>query len=77
MQLLAATASLPEVFLSLVIASVPLVILAAAVLWVFRLIKSLRERLDAIEDKIDLISLRLEARTSKKDPPPETSTPQI
>lgn len=67
MHMLAKIDSIPEVVLGIFMAALPLLLFGTFFWWVFRLVTTLRERLDAIEDKLELVLMQLEhAKTPSK-----------
>ena len=51
--------------LGVVVSLLPLFFVITLCLWVFRLIRTLRDRLDSIEDKLELLVLAQEIKLSK------------
>lgn len=54
-----------DTILGIVVSLLPLFFVIALCLWVFRLIRTLRDRLDSIEDKLELLVLAQEIELSK------------
>jgi hypothetical protein len=59
--------SIAEVLLAAVVVSLPFLLIGVIVLWVIRLITTLRQRLDGIEDKLDLVLLHLESAKKRSE----------
>ena len=55
---------------SLVVTFLPLAILAAFACWMLQRIRSFLHRLDALEDKLDLLLMRLELGNQPAEEPP-------
>ncbi len=66
MNMLAKIDSVPEAIVGVIVAGLPLLFIGVFFLWISRLVTTLRERLDAIEDKLELVLLHLES-THKSD----------
>lgn len=73
MTLLAKVDSIPEAIVGFTVSVLPLAFFMMFVLWVLRLIKTLRERIDSIEDKLDLVLMWLETAKKPQDSKTEKS----
>ena len=65
MNMLAAILDPLETLLVGAVNLLPLLLIFVGISWLFRLIKTMRQRLDDIEDKLDLVLLHLEAAKTK------------
>ena len=77
MNVLARVVSVPEAVLGVVMAALPLLFVGTFFLWVVRLVTTLRERLDAIEDKLELLLLAQQIKSSSAKEAPSKSESQI
>ena len=77
MNVLARVVSVPEAVLGVVMAALPLLFVGTFFLWVVRLVTTLRERLDAIEDKLELLLLAQQIKSSSTKEAPSKSESQI
>ena len=67
MNVLAKIDSIPEAALGVFMAALPLLFVGTFFLWVIRLVTTLRDRLDAIEDKLELVLMHLESAPKTAD----------
>ncbi len=75
MHILAKTDSILEAGLGILVAVLPLLFVGTFFLWVIRLVMTLRERLDAIEDKLELVLMHLEQAKTPSTSKTEGSKP--
>lgn len=66
-----------DTILGVVVSLLPLFFVISLCLWVFRLIRTLRDRLDSIEDKLELLVLAQEIKLSKSKTAPEVAAQEI
>ena len=65
-----------ETIVKAIVGLLPFWILVTVIIWVFRLVRSLRDRLDSIEDKLELLVLaqQLESTQKKSVNKPDSQT---
>lgn len=76
MNVLAKVVSVSEAVLGVIMAAFPLLFVGTFFLWVVRLVTTLRERLDAIEDKLELLLMAQQIKSSSAKEPPCKSESQ-
>ena len=62
--------------LSMLITFLPLWLGVILLVWIVRFIRSLREKLDSIEDKLELLVLAQQLEFAKKSPEAKTTKPE-